>query len=430
MLIADLDYSFFGWNSQFAIYGPYNYSEDWHEYPDYSSDPPVNKGDFLPIIDNTDPNKYYPVTVNGQTYKIYNSAILNNSTGLYICLICDRPWNSYQLWHDGRQSGEAWVQYQSINAIAQNGVYTCGYDDETPPFEWHSDGFLYNIGSYYDKEITVFNSIETELPIFTNNNDFMDYITGITETATVRVNYYVPAGDYQFTKITYKKDKEPASVNDGTVVDIDITQTEVTIGGLAENNTYYFTIFTDISESNSVSFTVEPNPVPPEYREYIDTINGSGFFWKDFTYTNAASPYPAVNPVPATVSFYNRRVWTNTQNPIGNQTNGTGSMMVSSIMTFNITSSNDSVTATLSGYNPEIQEGKTVNNVYYIPFEAVDQVFRNIASSINAYTFNNSYRIAVFEYQFNTLQICLQCIAAHFRNVNIYVDGVLWSKVS
>lgn len=85
--------------------------------------------------------------------------------------------------------------------------------------------------------------------------------------ATVKVNYYIPSGDYQFTKLTYKKDKEPASVNDGTIVDLDMTQTEAIVDRLEENNTYYFTIFTDISESNSVSFTVEPNPVPPEYRE-------------------------------------------------------------------------------------------------------------------------------------------------------------------
>lgn len=82
--------------------------------------------------------------------------------------------------------------------------------------------------------------------------------------AIVKVNYYIPSGDYQYTKLTYKKDKEPASVNDGTIVDLDMTQTEAIVDHLEENSTYYFTIFTDINESTSVSFKVEPNPVPPE----------------------------------------------------------------------------------------------------------------------------------------------------------------------
>ena len=257
MLIADLDYSFFGWNKYFAIYGPYTYTEDWHEYPDYSSDPPVNKGDFMPLIDNEDSSKYYPVTVNGQTYKIYNSAILNNSTGLYICLVCDRPWNTYQLNHDGSQSGEAWVQFQSINAIAQNGVYTCGYDDENPAFLWHSDGFLYNQGSYYDKEITDFHNIETELPIFTNNDDYMNYITNPVEKATCRVNYYLPDSDYTYTKITYKMNDKPQSVNDGTIVNIDPSQSSVDISNLTVHGNYWFTIFTNKSESEAFPYTVE-----------------------------------------------------------------------------------------------------------------------------------------------------------------------------
>lgn len=427
MLIADLDYSFFGWNSQFAIYGPYNYSEDWHEYPDYSSDPPVNKGDFLPIIDNTDPNKYYPVTVNGQTYKIYNSAILNNSTGLYICLICDRPWNSYQLWHDGRQSGEAWVQYQSINAIAQNGVYTCGYDDETPPFEWHSDGFLYNIGSYYDKEITVFNSIETELPIFTNNNDFMDYITGITETATVRVNYYVPAGDYQFTKITYKKDKEPASVNDGTVVDIDITQTEVTIGGLAENSTYYFTIFTDISESNSVSFTVEPNPVPPEYKQYIDYINGSGFNFKN---------YPIIygdriaQPIVPTV--IENMSWV-----VGKNYARWDKIYPSTPITVKLTGDTTHITVTYEGYsNSEYTKCNDSYRIIYNDKSYDSQDPENVLIGDNVFTAYygmNYYSVGNFTTEFainnaDNIQQALIFFTTRFKNIIIYVNDELWSN--
>lgn len=350
-----------------------------------------------------------------------------------------------QIW-DG-SANEIYLQNEELMSIGYDYVIAVRplYSDIMPMCAFGTDGQTSysfgttSMGTYYDgpPDYYIWNCFRGDYPVpfvFYTECDCPHIFINGTEyhsgDATVRVNYYLPDSDYEYARLTYKKNDKPESVNDGTIVPISPSDSYVDVENLVEGKSYYFKIFTSKSESEAFPYTIPIDPVPPEYREYIDTINGSGFFWKDFTYTNAASPYPAVNPVPATVSFYNRRNWTNAQNPIGNQTNGTGSMMVSSIMTFNITSSNDSFTATLSGYNPEIQEGKTANNVYYIPFEAVDQVFRNIASSINAYTFNNSYRIAVFEYQFNTLQICLQCIATHFRNVNIYVDGVLWTKVS
>ncbi len=350
-----------------------------------------------------------------------------------------------QIW-DG-SANEIYLQNEELMSIGYDYVIAVRplYSNIMPMCAFGTDGQTSysfgttSMGTYYDgpPDYYIWNCFRGDYPVpfvFYTECDCPHIFINGTEyhsgDATVRVNYYLPDSDYEYARITYKKNDKPESVNDGTIVPISPSDSYIDIENLVEGKSYYFKIFTNKSESEAFPYTVEVDPVPPEYRTYIDTINGNGFFWKDFTYTNAASPYPAVNPVPATVSFYNRRIWSNTENPIGNQTNGTGSMMVSSIMTFNIISSNDSFTVTLSGYNPEIQEGKTANNAYYIPFEAVDQVFRNIASSINAYTFNNSYRIAVFEYQFNTLQICLQCIATHFRNVNIYVDGVLWTKVS
>lgn len=350
-----------------------------------------------------------------------------------------------QIW-DG-SANEIYLQNEELMSIGYDYIIAVRplYSNIMPMCAFGTDGQTSysfgttSMGTYYDgpPDYYIWNCFRGDYPVpfvFYTECDCPHIFINGTEyhsgDATVRVNYYLPDSDYEYARLTYKKNDKPESVNDGTIVPISPSDSYIDIENLVEGKSYYFKIFTNVSESEAFPYVIPVDPVPPEYREYIDTINGSGFFWKDFTYTNATSPYPAVNPVPATVSFYNRRIWTNTQNPIGNQTNGTGSMMVSSIMTFNITSSNDSFIVTLSGYNPEIQEGKTENNIYYIPFEAVDQVFKNIASSINAYTFNNSYRIAVFEYQFNTLQICLQCIATHFRNVNIYVDGVLWTKVS
>ena len=255
MKIMELDASFFGFEQKYSVYGLYTYTEDWQEYPDYSSDPPVNQGDFLPIIDNPDRNKYYPITISGQNYKIYNSAVLNIDSGIYFCIISDYPWNSYQLWHDGRQSGEAWVQYQSNNSLVQNGIYTCS-DYEDNAFLLDSNGFIYNPGSYLTKDIITLNSFGTDLPVFTDIQSYMDYITNPLISATVKLTYYIPAGDYQYTKLTYKKDKEPASVNDGTIVNLDLTQDSVIVEGLVENANYWFKIFTSKSESEAFPYTV------------------------------------------------------------------------------------------------------------------------------------------------------------------------------
>jgi len=73
----------------------------------------------------------------------------------------------------------------------------------------------------------------------------------------IKVNYMIPEGDYQYCKLTYKKDKQPESVNDGTIIDIDATQSECTIEGLEENNNYWFTIYTDKNESPPFPYTVE-----------------------------------------------------------------------------------------------------------------------------------------------------------------------------
>ena len=84
-----------------------------------------------------------------------------------------------------------------------------------------------------------------------------EFITQNKLGVIIKVNYVIPEGNYQYCKLTYKKDKQPESVNDGTIIDIDATQSECTIEGLEENNNYWFAIYTDKNESPPFNYTVE-----------------------------------------------------------------------------------------------------------------------------------------------------------------------------
>ena len=76
--------------------------------------------------------------------------------------------------------------------------------------------------------------------------------------ATCKVNYYLQDGDYAYSKITFKEDTPPVDMNDGYVQDILASQSSVNIENLVEGQKYYFTIFTDKSESESFPYIVGP----------------------------------------------------------------------------------------------------------------------------------------------------------------------------
>lgn len=82
--------------------------------------------------------------------------------------------------------------------------------------------------------------------------------------AKCKITYYIPESNYQYTRITYKKGKAPESVNDGTIINVDYTLTECYVTGLDEYTEYWFTIFTDKSESESYQFTSGADEVDPD----------------------------------------------------------------------------------------------------------------------------------------------------------------------
>lgn len=92
---------------------------------------------------------------------------------------------------------------------------------------------------------------------FTNRNECYAYMTSTVDPgATVKVNYYLPDDTYTYSKLTYNSEHEPEDKDDGTSIDILPSNTSVNVEGLEEDTLYYFTIFTNKSESEPFPFSV------------------------------------------------------------------------------------------------------------------------------------------------------------------------------
>lgn len=128
-----------------------------------------------------------------------------------------------------------------------------------------------------------------DLPIFENLKDFVNYVT--KPRPSVKVSYYLPDDTYTYSKLTYNSEHEPEDKDDGTSIDILPTNTSVNVNGLQENMLYYFTIFTNKSESEPFPFIVGevPGPTPPpveatyfiNYYKYILPSNFPNWAWFD-----------------------------------------------------------------------------------------------------------------------------------------------------
>lgn len=167
--------------------------------------------------------------------------------------------------------------------------------------------------------------------------------------------------------------------------------------------------------------------VPPEYQTYIDIINGSGFFWKNYSdeydigggYKQKVDLYPYKNysycPVPAS--------GTNINNVTILVDGGEDALCyVGNIYNVNITSSQGTYSVSIS-------------------FDALSNVAHNewnqyIWNSIYFYSSTDRFDgrgVSYFQSPVvgsasGTLEQVLSWVAARFRNVNLYVDGVLWSS--
>jgi len=81
--------------------------------------------------------------------------------------------------------------------------------------------------------------------------------------ADCKVRYVVPPGEYKYCKLTYKKDEMPVSVNDGHILNLDATGSELEVTGLEKFSDYWFVIYTDKSESAPYPFKSGDDDLSP-----------------------------------------------------------------------------------------------------------------------------------------------------------------------
>jgi len=94
--------------------------------------------------------------------------------------------------------------------------------------------------------ISNFDALEEETNVGTLVND-----SSIDETKVV-VRYNIPQGTYLYTKLVYKLNSEPETISDGVAIDLNQVDSQYVIDSIITAGTYYFKIFTNVGNSNTV----------------------------------------------------------------------------------------------------------------------------------------------------------------------------------
>lgn len=278
----------------------------------------------------------------------------------------------------------------------------------------------------------------------------------IVDEDKVTVKYVIPAGSYSYIKLVYKKDSIPSSYTDGTATDITQSSTSKVFSKLKfkETGVYWFMIFTDRSSSEPVSLDMRGyNPVPVEYQDYIDLINGNNDMFKYYLRDNwlaYLSEYEFASGMNCqwiktskNYSYVNIRNNTYGRPSIGSwdhdyartkyvSTNKfdeysgkyTAKILSMEPIDVYINGSENSYTLTTSTQVPVIILSSGIWDTVY-GFEAYIKDGENV---VRVAGFTVSYpEIQAFTYT-GTLEDCFKYAAMNLRNVNIYVNGVLWSE--
>ena len=149
------------------------------------------------------------------------------------------------------------MQYVAYNGSTTHVYYSITLDDDkkeawVTAIVYQNDAFEKNIVDYAGEDLY--------------NAFYLPYVPptppGPQGDATCKVNYYLQDDEYTYSKITFKEDTPPIDMNDGYVQDILANQSSVNIENLVEGQKYYFTIFTNKSESEPFSYIVGEAPIP------------------------------------------------------------------------------------------------------------------------------------------------------------------------
>lgn len=300
------------------------------------------------------------------------------------------------------------------NNIQRGGLYFYGIfpyhialDDNDHPIKYYRWTKVVSVNTGLDLQPAIITDIEVE---------------GVNVT----VSFEIPElknGSYASITLVAKKDGTPLSVDDGDeFVTLTDSDTSATVSGLDELSRYFFVIFSEddqgnLATSEPIDCTTDENVVPPEYQTYINSINGSGFFFKDWTIREVTWYGETVNYPYGEYSYF---CFDDTP-PSGNRVNynATFTSSVSPISSVYITSSGNTYSYTI-----------TANRLQASTREAYALNFRGEVSPIQINAASGGSGEETRTASFNSLLDLFGELVTRAKNVNIYVDNVLWSSAS
>lgn len=213
---------------------------------------------------------------NGTNYGSLSSSETNTGGNIGILLMIDDSNNTAAtciMYGWGTNGFYNFTTYQSV-------IYNAIIGDVPPAYTWQSVpsisgkngiSFLSTIQSVYLNNGDPVNNAPANYIQFADDSNVAILVgEQVDDPTLVTIQYIVPTGTYEYIKLVYKVDSAPTSITDGTAVDILQANRSVTISGIADGSTYFFKIFTDVSESEPYEFTTTKPPIASNYVFELD----------------------------------------------------------------------------------------------------------------------------------------------------------------
>lgn len=274
----------------------------------------------------------------------------------------------------------------------------------------------------------------------------------------IMITYTIPKlknSSYSSIKLYGKIGSNPSCDNtDDVIEDIDPTINEINLENLEYETKYFFCIQSITNDGLKLSSNVEsctiPNPIPENLRPYVKLINDTTGFTYDSMGCFTMNDYdilvdgtnPNFDPHCKNYSWRNMQwsyEWTSSYAQIVNDSYDTATIVPSGIMDLNIDTSTFTIT---SNSVPSYMVFSTKPGAYYYRYYSGSYFYHypcdtnsiNVNSGSISYVtqgyVNGNVEINYHIQHFTSLEICIKFVARNFRNVNLYVDGVLWTKAN
>ena len=357
--------------------------------------------------------------------------------------------------------------YEQAFYIPSNNIYIDGSPYIT--INWHSVQSITGNGLTIPLVTLKSDAINGGEPVsngtissFTNqpsNDNNVKYLVDLSISAAsndITVDYTIPTitkGSYISVKLFGKIGELPAcNENDDVIEDLDPIESSKDIYSLP-GGTYYFCIRTITSDglkltSNALSITIA-DPVPEDLKPYVKLINDitgytydgmGGFTMYDYT-IGSDGTNPNYDPYCRNYSWRNQH-WAGpgqSQPVITNSNFDTATILPHSIMDVNVDTSTFTITSNTVAspmifstryqqYGHRYYQG---SYFYGYPCSSNSINVGTYSSTIGTQGYNSGDTSVSFSSQYLTTTFdCVKWVAQNFRNINLYVDGVLWSKAN